>query len=361
MKNEVRNTKEMRAPSLFALRSSYFALSIAAFCLATASIAGAILELAPRPVTFNARELPLDAVLKALEKQTGNPIEDRRSNRDHPIVKLPAGPATFWQTLDTMGLGFSTYQPDGGVALVDAPYRKLPTHYSGLFRFTFKRIAVSRDEATQAHYCHVTLDAAWEPRFQPLYLNLEHAEVRFGKQSEKLERQTSRSVSGSCATEIDLRMKAPSRATLKLDALKGELRVIGASKMLDFTFAKAAKGSNAEQEGVKVSVTALTRTKDRWIIDLAITNPHDAREHLSSYQSWLDNNRIWLTWGMNRLEVEPSQVDDASKPARCRYEFVSRGKTPLPLLNENVTLHYRTPSRVVAFAVPFEFRDLPLP
>jgi hypothetical protein len=329
--------------------------------VAACFLAGDIPELAPRPVTFSARELPLDAVLKAIEKQTGNPIEDRRSNRDHPLIKLPAGPNTFWQTLDALGLGFSTYQPDGGVALVDAPYRKLRTHYSGLFRFTFKRIAVSRDETTGAHHCHVTLDAAWEPRVQLLYLNLEKASVLHGDVFDGLARQTMRSVAGSCATEIDLRLDAPGGKTRRLDSLKGELRVIGAPKMLEFAFPKVAKGSNAELEGVKLRITEMKRSATRWTIDLSIENPDDARKHLESNQSWLDNNRIWLTWGTHRLEVEPSQVDDTSKPARCRYEFVPQGKTPLPLLNENVTLHYRTPSRVVAFAVPFEFRDLPLP
>jgi hypothetical protein len=320
-------------------------------------------DLSPRPVTFTRNQLPLDSVLTALEKQTGNTIDDRRSKRDYPLVKLPAGPSTFWPTLDALGLGFSTYQPDGGVALVDAPYRKLRTHYSGLFRFTFKSIVLSRDEATLAHLCHVTLDTAWEPRFQPLYLNLEQAEVRVGKQSEKLERQTSRSVAGSCAAEIDLRMKAPNRAMMKLDSLEGELRVIGAAKMLEFTFAKVAKGSSAELEGVKVNVTAVKRLVGRWTIDLTIENSHDAREHLGSYQSWLDNNRIWLRWGPQRLEADPNsgEQQDTGKKAKLQYVFVPQGKTPVPPIEAEVTLHYRTPSRVVAFAVPFEFRDLPLP
>lgn len=341
-------------------------LSFAPCCVALLSVAGQqrdIPELAPRPVTFNARELPLDAVLKALEKQTGNTIADRRSTRDDPSVKLPAGPSTFWQTLDALGLGFSPYQLDGGVALVDAPYRKLPTHYSGLFRFTCKRIAVSRDETTQAHRCHVTLDAAWEPRLKPLYLSLHQAEVRIAKQHEKLDRQSARSVSDTCADEIVLDMTAPARAAAKIDSLTGVLRVVSAAKMLEFQFVKASKGSQAKQEGVKLNVSALKRTAARWTVELSIENPHDAREHLESYQSWLDNNRIWLTWGTHRLEADPNagEQQDTGRTAKLRYEFVPRGKTPLPPLDAEVTLHYRTPSRVVAFAVPFEFRDLPLP
>ena len=307
--------------------------------------------------------MPLNEVLSAIEKQTGNPIADRRGNRDNPNVKLPSGPSTFWQTLDTLGLGFSAYQPDGGVALVDAPYRKLRTHYSGLFRFAFKRITVSRDEATQLSHCTVTLDVAWEPRLQLLYLNLEKASVLQGDADQGLDRQTMRSVAGSCATEIDLRMDAPGGKSRRLDWLKGELRVIGAPKMLEFALPKIAKGSGAELEGVKLRVTEVTRKKDLWTIDLTIENPEDARKHLESYQSWLDNNRIWLTWGTHRLEADPNAGDqqDTGKTAKLRYEFRPQGKTPLPPVNAEVTLHYRTPNRVVAFAVPFEFRDLPLP
>ena len=94
------------------------------------------------------------------------------------------------------GIGFSAYQHDGGVALADIPYRTLKTSYSGVFRFAVKRIAVSRDDEAQSHVCHVTLDIAWEPHLQPLYLSLDRAAIDFAKsakgvvQSEKLERQT---------------------------------------------------------------------------------------------------------------------------------------------------------------------------
>jgi hypothetical protein len=324
-------------------------------------------ELTPRPVTFAAKVLPLQDVLNALEKQTGNAVADRRSQRDNPLVKTPANPSTFWRTLDSLGLGHSAYQPDGGVALVDGQRRPLKTHYDGLFRFAVKRISVSRDEETQAHQCHVTLDVAWEPRFQPLYLNLDHAEVQFGKQREKLDRQTARSVAGACATEIELHMKAPPRTAIHLDTLKGELRVIGAPKMLDFTFSKPATGNQAEQEGVKVRLTYVNQSTSRWTVEVLIENPPGAIVPLESYQSWLDNNRIWLAWtdpktkAARNLESTGEQQMELTKGMKIRYEFEPREKTPLPQASAEVTLHYRTPNRVVAFSVPFEFAALPLP
>ena len=118
-------------------------------------------ELKPREVTFSTEGLTLKDALDQLKKQTGNVVKDGRKNPSNPTLTLPKKPAPFGKRLTPIGkqtgVGFSAYQEDGGVALVDAPYRELKTHHSGLFRFTVKRIAVSQDEETQAHLCHVTL------------------------------------------------------------------------------------------------------------------------------------------------------------------------------------------------------------
>ena len=327
-------------------------------------------ELTPRKVQFDAAELPLQEVLKAIEKQTGNTIADRRGKPDNPTLKLPANPSTFWQTLDTLGLGFSAYQPDGGVALVDTPYRKLPTHYSGLFRFTFKRIAVSRDEEAAVSSCQVTLDTAWEPRFQPLYINLEKAEVRFGKQSEKLERQAMSNVAGAGAAEIELRMRAPDRKVLKIDELQGNLRVIGVPRMLEFRFAKLTAGTTAMEDGVKVRLAGVDQSsKSRWSVDLETLYPPGWKVQLDSFQdeALLDNNRVWLSWTDpktgSKQTLEPSGANTvASKSGiRVSHHFTPNAKTSLPPSSAAVTLHYRTPNRVVAIAVSFAFADLPLP
>jgi hypothetical protein len=333
-------------------------------------------DLQPRTLNLPAGELTLDEVLKHLEKQTGNPVADlRKTNRDNP--KLTLTTKTFWKTLDAIGqqtkIGFSAYQEGGGVALVDAPYRRLTTDYPGVFRIALKRIAVSRDDETQTHYANLTLDAAWEPRFQPLFLNLENATVRAGKRSEKLERQAMRSVAGMGATEIELRVPAPERAVLQIDSLKGELRVIGAPKMLEFAFEKLGP-VNAKtpreakpQEGVKVSITEMKQLATRWTVDLQIVNPAGAIVPLESFQSWLDNNRLWLTWTdpqtkkARTLEPVGETQEGNNQTMKIHFDFTARGDTPLPPKSAEVTLRYRTPNRVAAFTVPFVFENLPLP
>ena len=329
-------------------------------------------ELQPQTVTFSANKLTLDDALRELQRQTGNGLKDLRKNPQNPVLSMK--PGEFWPTLDAVckqaKIGFSAYQPDGGIALVDTPYRELKTHYSGIFRFAFRGITLSRDEETQAHHCHVTLEAAWEPRFKALYLNLERATAIYGKRSEILERESARPVSGACATEIELRMPAPDRATAKVDSLKGSIRVIGVPKMLEFALAKLKTDKIVEQEGVKVSLTFVNqKSPKRWSVDVLTVYPEGAIVGLDSFQqTWRDGNRVWLSWGTDPktkrpYELEPSGQSplDAAVGTKIQYHFPPRGETPLPPRNADVTLRYRTPNRVVAFTVPFEFRDLPLP
>jgi hypothetical protein len=318
-----------------------------------------------------ASEITLEQALADLKKQTGNTVADRRSHPTNPKLKL-AKFGEFWKTLDAIGaetgIGFSAYQPDGGVALVDKPFRELKTHYSGPFRFAVKRISVSRDDETQAHTCQVTLDTAWEPRLAMLYLNVNKASVGIGKTAEELDRQTARSVAGACATEIELRMKAPPRNVAAIDSLKGELRIIGAPKMLEFKFAQLTAGQKDEQEGVKVSLVDVKQTGQRWDFELQTEYPKGVIVDLESFQSWKDNNRVWLAWtdpkSKRTYEVDPTGNGPelaSGAGTKIRYYFSVREKSMLPPKGVEVVLRYRTPNRVEVFTVPFSFRDLPLP
>jgi hypothetical protein len=338
---------------------------------------------APQPsaVTFSKDELTLMKALAEVRRQTGNVLVDRRSNMTDPKLTLNPKAGTYWQILDAIGsqtgIGFSAYQPNGGVALVDTPYRRLTTHYSGIFRFTVKRIAVSRDEETQAHLCRVTLDAAWEPRFKALYVNLDQATAVFGKRSESVEQESATPVfeSGASATEIELRMNAPGRTTAKIDSVQGTIHVIGVPKMLEFAFPKLLKGAGPPlevQEGVKVSVTEVnwtsSKANQRWTVDVLAEYPEGAIAPLESFQSWTHYNRVWLTWGIDPQTKKPYELEPSGrKPldtrvgTKTRYQFTPREGTPVPPAGAEVTLRYRTPNRVVRITVPFAFRDLPLP
>lgn len=343
-------------------------------------------DLIPQPIKLAPGAIDWKDLLAAIEKQSGNVVSDRRASREAIQVKLLEPAGHFWPLMDAIGkqtgVGFSCYQPDGGVAFVDVPYRALKTHYSGLFRFAVKRMGIHRDDETQTHTCDVTLDVAWEPRFQPLFLHLERATVTFAPDAkqkaltQQLERQTAHSVSGAGATEVKLSMAAPERTSPQIASLTGVVNVIGPPKMLDFAFDKLAaikKGAaprRAEpQDGVRVSLTYLETAKERWTVDVEIENPPGAIVPLESFQaeSWLDNNRVWLVWTdartrkVNKLEASGFNQQNSKVGTKLQYYFTPTAQLPLPPAGVDCALRYRTPNRVVAISVPFAFRDLPLP
>ncbi len=364
-----------------------FAKLFAALCLSAVGFtAGAgeprKIEVQPQTVKFSAPQLTLTDALKELQYQSGNPLKDLRQNPKNPTVALK--PGAFWPTLDAIGketgIGFNTYQPDGGVALVDTPYRAMKTHYSGIFRFAVKSISVTRDDEIPSQQCEVILDTAWEPRFRALFLNLEEAAVEYRTKKrvvfwrEKLIAQTAFAVAGKCATQgIKLSFAAPERTTEQF-SVSGSVRVIGVPKLLDFEFGKlkelkAASARTDEKDGVKVSVTLVEVRKTRWTAELETVYPKGALVKLQSFEEpvLLEQNRIWLTWTdpntnkTRELDWKDQDPQDSTSGTKIRFHFTPRGDTPLPPPGAEVTLRYRTPSRVIAFTVPFAFADLPLP
>jgi hypothetical protein len=323
----------------------------------------------PRTVTLSGKSTLSDA-LALLEKQTGNVVNDRRKERSNPTLLLMNKTGTFWQTLDAIGkesgIGFSPYQEDGGVALVDSPYRELKVDHSGMFRFAFKRISVSRDEETQARLCHIALEAAWEPRLKLLFLNFDKGQIAYQANRravrEDLPRQAADRVTGTRAVELNLRCNAPERSTAKLDALSGAIRAVAIPKMLEFQFAKPAENMKDEKDGVKVRVRAVKTDARQWAVDLEYEHPPGAFDILQSFErdSWMFYNRVWLAWRdaktQKTVELDPAGESDSKVGPGTVYRF-----QPAPPKDAVVTLHFRTANRVAAFTTPFSFRDLALP
>jgi hypothetical protein len=353
--------------------------AMAILSLATASTLGQSDDsLQPKTARLTDSSLTLRQALDQLRVQTGNRVRDLRSTPADVPVKLKTTEGHFWPLLDEIaqasGIGLTTYGPDGSIALVDAAYRPLPVTYSGLFRITCKRVATSVDFETKAHLLHGSLDVAWEPRFQPFYLDLRALTATYpdGKQVTNNEHGAVM-VAGRSATELDVRLPAPSREATRIERLSGRLTVIGPIKMLDFRFSKLEpirtkdEARQATEDGVTVRLTRLMAGRDRWSVDVQIENPPGGPV-FESYQSWLDNNRIELVRKDEGKELvwtpAPSEEQQlgqlTARQAHIRYHFpIESGKNVGKL--GDWTLRYRTPGRIVQFDVPFELKDLPLP
>jgi hypothetical protein len=340
-------------------------------------------ELLPRSVTLKSAASLTDA-LKQLHKQTGNRVVDRRQVKTDLRLKLDVANTTFWPAAEAIaraaGGGISTYQPDGQVALVDAPQRAMATAYQGIFRITVKRRTVTRDDDAGTHTCTVTLDVAWEPRFEPLYLEADTMDVTFAADKTGVERQVKVAgqgkfgVAGRNALEVELRMPAPDRTSGKIKSLAGRFHLIGPEKMLTFAFPsltpikKKDRSLRQTQEGVQVSVVEVKPSSGRWSVEVHVDNP-PGNPDLESFQKgyWLGNNRISLEKGEGAARTtwtprsgDEEGADPTSTHAEIRYHFLFPAKDNKGPLAD-WTLVYRTPGRIVEIDVPFAFKDLPLP
>jgi hypothetical protein len=315
-------------------------------------------------------DVSLKGALKALEEQTGNTIVDRRSRRTDPRLQLRLNDVVFWQALDEIvrqaGCGYSVYQDDGKLALVDNPLRQTRVHYEGIFRASVKRVAVVRDEDTGSHFCTATLELTWEPRFRPFLLQVGPTEATFsGGTRAKSQGQADVLVTGRLAADVDVRLPAPPRSSAQIASLRGQFALLGPSKMLAFEFAglKAGQPLSETKEGVQVSVTPLTPQPGRWSYRVVVQNPPGG-PRLESFREdiWLGNNEIALQKKQGSATITPlpsarEEEEISAKGARIRYDFTRN----LPASPSGWSLIYRTPARLVHVPASFTLTDIALP
>jgi hypothetical protein len=336
-----------------------------------------------RTVSLPKSEMPLSKALAQIKEQTGITVADRRLTRNDPKLTLELARAPFWQALQAVAKSanarISPYQADGHVALVEGPYRSYPVVFHGPFQVAVKRLKVDHDLETDNRSCVVHLEVAWEPWFQPFYLEAGAATVVFapdkGGNAIKADvpSRGQISVAGKIAAEVEVRLPAPKRSSPRIDLLQGTFRIIGPSKMLTFTFPNLKPIKNEpirqEKEGVIVSLTKITAKSDRWTFDVLIQNPPGGPV-FESYQSWLDNNQIYLQkgTGKDREVFFPNPAEEealgnvTATRAAISYHFTPKnGSRTMPGKIGDWQLVYRTPGRIVEVPIPFMFKGLALP
>jgi hypothetical protein len=344
-------------------------------------------ELVPKTITLKESDIHLNKALKEIASQTGNQVEDRRREKDETKqLKLDLKNATFWQALDAIAKAadarISLYERDGKIALLDGPHQLLPVSYSGLFRVTVKELHLHHYLDADNHSCDIKLEVAWEPRFQPLFmetrpdsLTVEDDKGRAIEISE--EGKGPAAIGQPTATTVTIRIPAPQRSAKQLSVFKGKLAVTGPSKMLTFVFDKLSKIEKASEakketkEGVTVNLRELRSEggggDEVWTIGLLLEYPPDGPK-FESFQSWIVNNKIYLEKEQSGIKQQfpPNlgyETDDQSDTkAIVRYRFGDEPDKKLTLGKfSDWKLVYSTPGRINEVPIPFEFKDLPLP
>ncbi len=261
---------------------------------------------------------------------------------------------------------------EGKAGLVGGPYREIPTSYSGIFRLTIHRLMMVRQfdagEEGEAQYCIAYMQLAWEPRFQPFLISSqpESLVVQDDKgrplQTQEADRGQA-PISSKMRMELPVRLPAAPRSAAKYGLLKGTFSVLGAGKMLTFTFGnlgdKKTRGESKTQEGVTVKVSQIKTDDEPWTVGFSMKYPGENAK-LESFQSYLVNNEAFLLdkdgkrWAANGgSEIDQNELT-------TRHFWVEEDKKKLGK-GGDWTLVYRTPGQMTELPIKFEFKDVPLP
>jgi hypothetical protein len=343
--------------------------------------AQALKGMVPSTITLQNNSIPLSEALKELAKQTGIAVMDKRRDQDaDPRLNLDFNKTTFWEAVDDIAtkadLRVYLYDRSGQVALIDGPHKDTPVTHNGVFRIAVKRQTAVRDLESEAHYWILNLEIAWEPRFQPLFLDTSMDDLVVqdakGVSLTNLPSGSGRApVTRPLVTETQVRVEAPERPTEKISLLKGSFTVVGPSQMLTFTFdnlapidrRKPEQTLKQTKEGVTVNLRELKVEPELWTFGFLLEYPSDGPE-FESFESWLVNNKIFLV-KKNGKEQFPEnggyEIDEqAGHKATLNYRFIEDNTLTLGK-PADWKLVYRTPGTIIKVPVKFEFKDLPVP
>jgi hypothetical protein len=334
----------------------------------------------PEPKVF-ALKLEKGTAAQALTElghQSGTVVEDRTG----ATISLDLPKTAFWPALDAIARAaharVDLYGRDGRLAIVRQPagYVEPPVSYSSAFRTTVKRMTASRDLESGTVTNTATLEVAWEPSLQPLFLETSpRSLVVRDEQGRRLQMPAEGSVmapvDGRLAKEFDIPLPQQNRSATKIPQLDGRLTAIVPTKMVAFQFDQldrlAAAGADAplrrqEQDGVACRLSRVQLSRDRWTIQVALEYPPGGVK-LESYQSRVANNELVLESRDGRSRMTPSgyAIDSiADGRAKITYHFLDSDKPSLEKPSD-WRLRYRTPVALVEMPFSFSFKDLPLP
>lgn len=326
-------------------------------------------DLPPKLVSLTEKDIPLSKALASFKKQTG--IEVVPPAGDDPKITLDFKQLPFWQALDEIGkpadLRVYPYLRDGKFSLQKGR-RELPTSYSGPFRVTLKRISVTRDLDSETSTTKATLEVAWPPPLEMFLLKTDAQDLVVQDDKENTLPAPRGgggygSVYGKNAVEIEIKLPSVPRSAPHLGLIKGNLSMIGAARMLTFTFDKIEKGKSQIIDGVTAELTEVKTPKDLWTVQVHLKYPPGGPKFESfQAQSCLIGNQAYLVRRETRISANrPEAMEAPANEASIRYRFGDDDKELKLGSPGDYRLEYRAPAPLVEVSIPFEFKNVPLP
>ena len=334
----------------------------------------------PTSVTL-AGELPLSEILAAIEKQTGNKVTDLREEFGQdvgdPKLKVDFDQTPFWkaldQVLDLAGLSIYPYTAEGGgVGLTSRADTQLPRFdravYAGAFRVEATEFVARRDlRDPMSHSLNLTLEAAWEPRLQPIVVMqpMEGVEavddngqpVAVAASGNELEIGVDADMK---SVELPIQFQLPERTARRLASLKGKLTAMLPGRIETFRFGNLDKAKRVERKRADLTVVLEDVRKNDAVWEVRVLLVFEkATGALESHRSsgWVAGNPAFLEAPNKELipyaGLETTRETDTE--AGVAYKFV------LPKGLKGYTFVYKTPTAIVSLPIDYELKDLDLP
>jgi hypothetical protein len=330
-------------------------------------------------VTLRGDAIPLSRVFGAFQAQSGNTITDYREQFGQPAPnpaltvdfnKMPFWP-TFDRLLDQAGLTLYPYGEPRALNVVAAsdgkPAKRVGrANYRGPFRFEAISLTARRDlQNFVGQSLVVSIEAAWEPRLQIIYLTQRMADIEAtddrGGRISVVDRAAQPEIamqSGVPLVNLDLPLRLPSRDVREIAQLKGSLSATIAGRQETFSFPKVGtlKASRQRLAHVTVTLDKVRRSGDFLVVMLHVRFD-EAGDALASHRQWiLDNPAFLEDADGKRIPYESSESTSQGKnEAGVAYRFKTR-QSP-----DDLTLIYQTPGVILVRQFDYELKNIPLP
>ncbi len=343
--------------------------------------AAAEAAVAQTSVELSVKDLPLNEILAAIERQTANRLiyqpENFGAGVKPPKVSVDIGGVPFWQALDEVldlaKLDVSDVSGQKALSVQQRMPDRVPraksAAYAGPFRIEATEVHAHRNLRRQGQQAlRITLQVAWEPRLRPIRVAQALAEIQVvdpaGQSMQPGDAETNIEIplmSGYQATDLQIPLTLPERSVKRIASLQGKLRALvpGREETFEFEQLDKAKNDVRRRGGVVVTLVGVRKNGEIW--DLHMTVAFDeSSDALASHFDWVYQNISYLVGDdgqpLDYVGIERSHESESEVGLIYSYEL-PEGATDL----RGLKWVYRTPAAIVELPVDYELKDIPLP
>lgn len=329
--------------------------------------------------TLKSKGSTLGQVLDEVAKQTGV-VVDRSKAEAERALRIECDKLPFWDALERIAK-----ESDHRIAFADTGrklqllgggdivYRETPMSVDRVFRVAVKKVQAVADLEGDQTYVEVTLSVCWEPGIAVFLVDEPGRSVTVKDNVDQdvrvIDQGGGRVNAFGNTVDLNLRLAGIPRSAKSIKTMEGKIGLIGAAKVLNFSFDKpVATKENREETHDDVTVKLRTDFKegsDLWTARVEFEYPEGGPQ-LESYESaaWLVDNQAWLSSvdGKKKLEYNGGYEVAAQGDRRAVviYRFTDEPGTKLGK-PEEWSFHVRTPSKLLSTDVKFRLENIPLP